>query len=130
MSDSEKSKDPQNLPRLVCAFAGLFALAVPAFSLIAGTRLHSALSEIVFRSVGPGDTASASVVILDSCRFASWALLAVGVIAAISLFALMRKNSSAGTLNGAGRITLALTLTGALSAFYLAALLFAVALSV
>lgn len=129
MSDSEKSKDPQNLPRLVCAFAGLFALAVPAFALVAGARLQPALGEIVIRGVGNGDAASASVVILDSCRVASWALLAVGVAAALSLFSLMRKNSAAGTLHGAGRIALALALTGALSAFYLTALLFAVALS-
>lgn len=57
-------------------------------------------------------------------------MLGVGVLAAISLFLLMRKNSDAGTLHGAGRIVLALGAVGALSAFYLAALLFAAAISV
>lgn len=130
MSESEKPENPKNLPRLVCAFAGLFALAVPAFSVIVGARAQSALGEIVLNNLGPLETASLSVVILDACKVTSWALLIVGAIAALSLFALMRKNSSADTLIGAGRITLALGATGALSAFYLAALVFAAALSV
>lgn len=130
MSESEKPENPKNLPRLVCAFAGLFALAVPAFSVIVGARVQSALGEIVLNNLGPLETASLSVVILDACKITSWALLIVGAIAALSLFALMRKNSSADTLIGAGRITLALGATGALSAFYLAALVFAAALSV
>lgn len=130
MSDTEKSTDSEKLPRLVCAFAGLFALAVPAFSILAGTRLQAALGEIVLRNLGGNETAGLSAAILDSCRPASWVLLVVGVVAAISLFSLMRKNSTAGTLVGAGRIAIALTLTGALSVFYLTAMLFAVALSV
>ena len=131
MSESEKQKEPENLPRVVCAFAGFFAFAVPAFSVLAGARAQSALGEIVtsgFRA--DVSSSSLSVVVLDSCRPASWALLAVGFVAALSLFALMRGNSRAGTLLGAGRIVVALGLTGALSAFYLAAQIFAVALSV
>lgn len=130
MSDLENTKEPKNLPRIVCAFAAFFALGVPGFSVIVGARLQSALSEIVARSVGPFETTSWPVAILDACRVSSWALLIIGLIAAGSLFALMRKNSDAGSLLGAGRITLVLGMTGALSAFYLAALLFAVAFSV
>ena len=131
MSDSEKQKEPENLPRVVCAFAGFFAFAVPAFSVLAGARAQSALGEVVMNALRPDATASPfSCAVLDACRPASWALLAVGFVAALSLFALMRGNSRAGTLHGAGRIVVALGLTGALSAFYLAAQIFAVALSV
>lgn len=131
MSDSEKQKEPENLPRLVCAFAGFFALAVPAFSVLAGARAQSALVDIAMRDVYARDELPAlSQGILDACRPASWALLAIGIVAALSLFALMRKNSRAGTLVGGGRIVVALGLTAMLSAFYLAAQIFAVALTV
>lgn len=129
MSEPEKPVKSENLSRVVCAFAGLFALAIPAFSVIAGARTQSALGEIVIRNTR-GEADAVSVFILDACQIASWCVLGVGVLAAISLFLLMRKNSDAGTLNGAGRIVLALGAAGALSAFYLAALLFAVAISV
>ncbi len=131
MSDSEKQKEPENLPRLVCAFAGFFALAVPAFSVLAGARAQSALVDVAMRNVYARDELPAlSQWILDACAPASWALLAIGIVAALSLFALMRKNSRAGTLVGAGRIVVALGLTAMLSAFYLAAQIFAVALTV
>ncbi len=131
MSDSEKQKEPENLPRLVCAFAGFFALAVPAFSVLAGARAQSALVDVAMRDVYARDELPAlSQGILDACAPASWALLAIGIVAALSLFALMRKNSRAGTLVGAGRIVVALGLTAMLSAFYLAAQIFAVALTV
>lgn len=128
MSNSEKPVEPENLPRLVCAFAGLFALAIPAFSVVAGARTQAVLGEIVMSRLRAGEANSVAVAILDACKPASWTLLSVGVVAAASLFLLIPKNSAAGTLNGAGRITLALGLTGALSVFYLAALIFAVVL--
>ncbi|MBP3302207.1 MAG: hypothetical protein J6L64_03620 [Opitutales bacterium] len=130
MSNSEKPVEPKALPRLVCAFAGLFALAIPAFSVTVGAGTQAALGEITMRQSYADTVNPVSVAILDACQIASWGLLAVGVIAALSLFSLMRKNSSAGTLRGAGRITLALAGTGALSAFYLAALIYAAAFSV
>lgn len=123
----EPKQKTDGTPRLVCAFSGFFALAVPAFSVIVGARLHPALTEVVARGVRADGDAAIAGTILDVCEPTSWILLTIGVIAAISLFALMRKNSTAGTLVGAGRISLLLTLTGALSAFYLAALLFAAA---
>ncbi len=130
MSDPEKQKEPENLPRLVCAFAGFFALAVPAFSVLAGARAQSALGEVVMNGAyAYGEVPALTQVILDACRPASWALLAIGIIAALSIFALMRRNSRAGTLIGSGRIVVALGLTGTLSAFYLAAQIFAVALT-
>ena len=129
MSDSEKPVEPKNLPRIVCAFAGLFALAIPAFSVIAGARTQAALGEIVIRNTY-ANVNTMSVFILDTCKIASWCVLGIGFIAAISLLLLMRKNSEAGTLNGAGRIVLVLSSVGALSVFYLASLLFAAAISV
>ena len=129
MSDSEKPVEPKNLPRIVCAFAGLFALAIPAFSVIAGVRTQAALGEIVIRNTY-ANVNTMSVFILDTCKIASWCVLGIGFIAAISLLLLMRKNSEAGTLNGAGRIVLVLSSVGALSVFYLASLLFAAAISV
>ena len=129
MSDSEKPVEPKNLPRIVCAFAGLFALAIPAFSVIAGARTQAALGEVVIRNTY-ANVNTMSVFILDTCKIASWCVLGIGIIAAISLLLLMRKNSEAGTLNGAGRIVLALSSVGALSVFYLASLLFAAAISV
>ena len=108
MDETEKQKNaPKTLPRTLCAFAGFFAFAVPAFAVAAGTRVHASLAEIAARNAA-GDPDSFSPA---------------------ALFALMRKNAAPGTLTGAGRIVAALTLTGALSSFYLAALLFAVALS-
>lgn len=130
MSNPEKPVEPKNLPRLVCAFAGLFALAMPAFAVMVGAGTQAALGEIAMRQRYADAVNSVSVSILDACQIASWGLLAVGVIAAVSLFLLMRKNSAAGTLHGAGRITLALAGTGALSVFYLAALIYAAAFSV
>lgn len=130
MSNSEKPVEPKNLPRLVCAFAGLFALAMPAFAVMVGAGTQAALGELVVRNVYADAPDFASVTILDFCQAASWGLLAVGAIAAISLFLLIPKNNKAGTLHGTGRITLALAGTGALSVFYLAALIYAVAFSV
>lgn len=130
MSDSREPVEPKNLPRLICAFAGLFALAIPAFSVIVGSRTQSALGELVLQNISGQDANTVSVYILDTCGIASWSVLGIGLVAAISLFLLMRKNSVAGTLNGAGRIVLALGLASAVSVFYLAALLFAAALSV
>jgi hypothetical protein len=130
MSNSEKPVEPKNLPRLVCAFAGLFALAMPAFAVMVGAGTQTALGEIAMRQSYADAVNSVSVAILDACQIASWCLLAVGVIAAISLFLLIPKNNRAGTLHGTGRITLALAGTGALSVFYLAALIYAVAFSI
>ena len=131
MDETEKQKNaPKTLPRTLCAFAGFFAFAVPAFAVAAGTRVHASLAEIAARNAaGVPESFSPAAAILDSCGVASWALFAVGAAAALWLFALMRKNAAPGTLTGAGRIVAALTLTGALSSFYLAALLFAIALS-
>lgn len=131
MSDAQTQKEPENLPRVICAFSGLFALGVPAFSVIVGAKLQPALAQLaesrVFADSGSAPADAPAFWILNACGAISWALLAIGVLAAVSLFALMRKNSSAGTLRGAGRVALMLGLTSALSAFYLAALVFAAA---
>lgn len=136
MSEPEKEVakgKADRVPRLVCAFSALFAIAVPAFAVIVGVRLQPVLAEMIVRCgrIGGGEGGAVTAAkILDACEPASWLLLVVGVAAAVVLFALMRKNSTAGTLDGAGTIAILLTLSGALSAFYLAAMLFAVALSV
>ena len=44
MDETEKQKNaPKTLPRTLCAFAGFFAFAVPAFAVAAGTRVDFAV---------------------------------------------------------------------------------------
>ncbi|HIV04967.1 MAG TPA: hypothetical protein IAC75_07480, partial [Candidatus Spyradosoma merdigallinarum] len=51
MDETEKQKNaPKTLPRTLCAFAGFFAFAVPAFAVAAGTRVHASLAEIAARN--------------------------------------------------------------------------------
>lgn len=122
-----KPNSQDRLPRIVCAFAAFFTLAVPALSLAAGIAAHPLLIELATRAEQGGVHDFVAVAILDTQAPASWILAIAAVVLSVWTFLLARSNTQAGTLSGAGRIVLSLGLASMFSAFYLSALLLATA---
>lgn len=122
-----KPNSQDRLPRIVCAFAAFFTLAIPALSLATGIAAHPFLVELATRAEQGGVREPVSVAILDAQAPASWILALLAIVLSIRTFWLVRSNTKAGTLSGAGRIVLSLGLASVFSAFYLSALLLAAA---
>ncbi|MBR5621939.1 MAG: hypothetical protein IKW49_02000 [Opitutales bacterium] len=122
--DKQKSVSPQdNLPRMICAFAAFFTFAVPALAIAAGIVAHPVLVELATRVEMGGIHDALACGILDCHRVSAWALLIIAAVLSVWVFGLMRRNKTAGTLSGGGRIVFALGFSGMFSAFYLCALL-------
>ena len=122
MNTTETKKDDR-LPRIICAFAAFFTIAIPTFAICVGRGTHSAWVELAAFLETRGGANPFALALLNNNRAILWALFAIAAVLAFSLFALMRKNSkSSETLTGAGRIVFALGLSAILSAFYLAML--------
>lgn len=115
------------LPRIVCAFAAFFTLAIPALSIASGIAAHPLLVELATRAEQGGVHDSVAVTILDAQMLVAWILAIVAIALSLWTLFLARSNTQAGTLSGAGRIVLSLGLATMFSAFYLSALLLAAA---
>lgn len=122
--EKQKSVSPKdNLPRIVCAFAAFFTFAVPALAIAVGIVSHPTLVELASRAESGGVHDAVASGILDSNRILAWTLFAVAVALSAWVFGLARRNNTAGTLFGSGRIVFALGFSGMFSAFYLGMLL-------
>lgn len=124
--EKQKSVSPKdNLPRIVCAFAAFFTFAVPAFAIAIGIASHSTLVELAVHAEQGGIRDVFASGILDLHRVLAWILFAVAIVLSVWIFGLGRRNNTAGTLLGSGRIVFALGISGMCSVFYLSALLLA-----
>lgn len=120
------STPKDNLPRIVCAFAAFFTLAVPALALAVGRASHSLIVELVTQAEQGGIRDTVSVALLDAHAAVSWVLAVIAIALSVWTFTLARRNNTSGTLLGTGRIVFALGMSGMLSVFYLGGLLVAV----
>lgn len=124
--DTRKSDTPKDkLPCIVCAFAAFFTFAVPALAIAVGIASHSLLTELAVRAEQGGTHDVFAIGFLNWHQAFAWTLFAVAIALAVWCFVLARRNNTAGTLLGSGRLVFSLGFSGMCSAFYLSALLVA-----